>query len=739
MAASVGAAGEEAPLPDLGLERRLALLAIAVAVAAFGLLLLVVPAFFESFDEAKYIGIGNNVLAGRGLVSVYGILFLNHSPLWPIVLVAPSLLFGSSPLTWGHLFNAVAGLGLIALVAHLGWRIRPAAGGLAAAVFVGFVYLHDLTRTARLDVPAATLALAYIAVGLFAFERRSARWAALAGLVLGLAFLIKEIALPFAPVPILAALLWRVRGQTVVRLTGWIVLVAAVTSSWWFVVVAGYSDRVYRLGTPAWTLVPLGLLVFGGALAAIAVQWLADGPAGRRVSRMGPALQRWRIGAPAASREAIVFGVATLWFVLQVVFYSRSPDARLPNLFNLAQIRHNLTTWLPALSLVGSFSASGIVLAFFPLLGSGRGERAPLADLLLALICSAPVVLLVLTVGEPPRNYLAQVGLGVALAAGGWIWLAERVVRERTAGVWIGSGALVGVAAAAALVFAHIRILVALTAGLIGGVMAGGIAAWLFQRSRAVRSSWPALTVVPVAVLLASLLAVYAAGHRESATGRARGEAVTQVAAWVRGNVPSGTTIAFGSFLGYEMGNELAGRYHIVQIAQSIPRFDPTAPLGIALAGGPHVDDWIAVDSAPRNITEFQAFRSTTISDRLRAAKVAYWIYNIGTETAAPTVLAVLTPEDGLQQVAHLTFPTGGTSRPIESYVFRVDLAQVSFPTNRLYIAPDALRRLVVALAALSPPPRDVAQRLLERLVIVPAGAADPAVLNELRRLAAGS
>src|SRR4029079_17120395 len=71
-------------------DRRVALIAIGIAAAIFGLLLVVVPSFFISFDAAKYIGIGYNLLDGLGPRTPFGGYFLSHAPVWSAFLVGPS-------------------------------------------------------------------------------------------------------------------------------------------------------------------------------------------------------------------------------------------------------------------------------------------------------------------------------------------------------------------------------------------------------------------------------------------------------------------------------------------------------------------------------------------------------------------------------------------------------------------------------------------------------------------------
>src|SRR6266853_5307025 len=49
------------------------------------------------------------------------------------------------------------------------------------------------------------------------------------------------------------------------------------------------------------------------------------------------------------------------------------------------------------------------------------------SDLAIGAWCGIPLVLLVIGVGEPPRNYIAEIGIVIALASCGWTWLAGRV------------------------------------------------------------------------------------------------------------------------------------------------------------------------------------------------------------------------------------------------------------------------------------------------------------------------
>ena len=243
--------------PDL-IERRISLVATIGAVVVFLLFALLAPAGFPSFDEWKYFGIGNNIWAGRGLTTVFGGEFLLHGPIWSAVVTLPHVLFGADSAAWGRLLNGLSGATIVGLSAWFGWRIRPAAGAFAAIAMVGMLYLHDQSRTARLDVPAAAFALLYVAVGLEALRRNSARWAVAAGAVFALGFLIKEIGLPFLPIPFFASVLWGLSWVVIGRITAWTVLISSIGVAPWFALYASETGRAYRAETPAWTLTTRG-------------------------------------------------------------------------------------------------------------------------------------------------------------------------------------------------------------------------------------------------------------------------------------------------------------------------------------------------------------------------------------------------------------------------------------------------------------------------------------------------
>ena len=249
------------------------------------------------------------------------------------------------------------------------------------------------------------------------------------------------------------------------------------------------------------------------------------------------------------------------------------------------------------------------------------------------------------------------------------------------------------------------------------------------------------LAVVVVATLaIASVsLAGHALGNRESATGTARAEAVARAASWIEANVPPGTRIGFGSFLGYETAVDLAGRYPMVQIHQTLAVVDPTAPLGLAQFGASPIDDWIAIDVSRRE-REFYAFRASSFGAAVIKTKIAYYVYLSGPNTSVPALLGVLTAEHGFRLVDEATFVStsaAGAHSTTALHVFAVDPAAVDLGTSRLFATPLALDRLVGLLVDDAETSPATAARLAGRATTWPDPAAAAPILARLRAAAA--
>ncbi len=674
-------------------ERRWSSVAIGVAIAVFVALLIAVPALFLTFDEAKYLGIGRSVLAGQGPRIVFGPYFLPHSPLWSTIIAAPQSWFGIDALSWGHALNALAGAGLLALTGALGWRIRPAVGATAVIAYLAVTYLHDLTRTARLDVPAAALLLLYLLVGHGAVRRGSVRWSVAAGACFAVAFLVKEIALPLAPVPLLAGILGGRPWRSLAKVSGWMVITACVGTSWWFIFVAQVAHTVYRLGTPAWTLLPITVVLAAGSLAGITAEHLHF----RRPGGTSPRPEEVA-GSPSRRRPVIAWALALAWSVALTVFFARTLGSRATALVDPDQIYHYLRTWLPNLLGVVAVAVLGLPLSLAALRSAKRRGESTLAygEAWLALVCGAPLVLLVIGIGEPPRNYLAQIGIAAVVSSAGWLWALGGVTR------FVEARSHSKIARLAA--FAAVR-----------------------------RHAFPVLLGLAL-VAASSILAFHALRYRQSQTGVIRSEAIQTVNAWMRDHVPPGTTVAFGSLLSYEMALGVPPGVKAVTIHQELAKVDPGAPEGIVAEGDAASGDWTSVDIAPRNVNEFQAYRAEHLATQFRETGATIWIYSTGTTTAAPTILAAIPTASGIQTLAHWAW-TAGTST-VESYVLSIDPTTLTFDPARMYIAPDALDRLVTALEKTPAEARTTAATLLERLTVTGPPDQTQPLLDRLRRLA---
>lgn len=655
-------------------EGRVAARIVAITVAAFLVAVAVGGPYFRSFDEAKYLGIGYSMLNGDGPRTVFGAVFLPHSPLWPIVIAAPDVWFGVDPFAWGQFLNALAGAALLLLVGWIGWQIRPLVGALAVAGYVALPYLADLTRTARLDVPAAALALAYVVVGIAAVRRGSVRRGLVAGAIFAIAFCVKEIVLPLAPVPFLVGIVAGRSIREILRVAAATVLVAAVGTAWWFLLAASYTDRVYRLGVPA----PFLPLIYLGVAVFVAIGFLMP----RR-----PATAR---GLPAV----VAWAIAVVWFGLLAAFFDRNSELQGVGLVSLGQLRLYAVTWLgsPVIAAVAVVAAVGVAIAVVDRLRSRRTPNLWLDAILISLVCSAPLVLLVIAVGEPPRNYLAQVGLLALLPAAGWLRVAEAAVaRARMAPPDRATlqPLLAGVAVAA----------------LIG---ASGLAAW------------------------------HAIATRATAADSTRAAAVDAAAAWIEANVPPGARIGFGSFLGYETAVDLAGRYRMVQIHQALAVVDPAAPLGLAAGGDRTIRDWVAMDVSRRE-REFYVFRGSTFRNAVARERIGWYVYLTGPNTSVPPLLGALTPATGFTEVAKREFrsvTSSGAPTVTAVHVFTVDPAHLDLSAAPFYATPEALDRLVGLLLANRATSPATAAALRARATTWPDPAAGPAILDRLKGLA---
>ncbi len=713
---------------DLSLERRVSLFILAATPILFLLFLALTPPVNPTFDDAKYIAVGRNFLDGNGPITDFGVTFLKHSPLWPMIIALPEKAFGIHPVATGHLINALSGALTIVLVGFLGWRVRPAIGAISAVLFAGLPYVFDIARTAGIDLPSIMLTLLYVIVG-FSVVRTGALWRAVVlGAIFAVAFLIKETILPFAIVPFILGAMWGVRWTNIVRTAAVTLATAAVGMSWWFVMFAGYTHLVYRADFPDWTLLPSAIVVVVFLVIGLAAERIATG-----IDRRG-----WNAAAarriPARLRDRTVLGwLAVLaWFVLLTIFFGRTPKLLGASLFDPRQVAYMVSHSLGSVRLAFAYGL-GTFLVVAELIRDRRRVAQASSDALVTMICGIPLVLLVIGVGETPRHYIQELALVIVTGTIGWYHGLLRL-RERdrlTAGLVVGLAVL----AAAILALSTLqrispRVIVAGLVGVTVLVVASFVVVrWLRRRGRLSAIGVVATAAVFVIVMGAvGVRAVRIPGIASANEARASADTI----AWIKANVPKGGTVAFGPYLSMETSIDLPAEYKAIQVRHYLAVDDPKAPLGLRSASGT-ATDYVAVDTAPIKANQFNVYSSSLMTRLLKDNQALYYVYPITRARSSKMVLNVLTPENGFTEVDTRSY--SGPSDTIDVHTYKVDLDRLHIPADRMFIAADALERLVIDLEG-DPVAGATAAGNLLNAIVPPADGSETALLDRLKKLA---
>jgi 4-amino-4-deoxy-L-arabinose transferase-like glycosyltransferase len=708
------------------LERRAAAWAVAVATILFLVLLAIAPAVNPTFDDAKYVAVGRNFLDGHGPVTDFGVLFLKHSPLWPMMVVIPERLFGINAVRVGQLLNGFSGAAAILLVAALGWRIRPLVGAIAAVLYASLPYVFDIARTAGIDLPSIALTLLFLVVAMVAVRRDSLWLALLAGLVAAASFLIKETILPFAAVPFIAGVMWGVEWRVIGRTAAATLAVAAIGTSWWFAMFAGYTDRVYRADFPGWTLAPITI-----GIVLVCVLGFAIGPFARWVDgHPGTVVGRFRRPARWPSRTTLGWLATAAWFVLLFVFFQRTPKLLGASLLNPDQVRYFIDHSNWTVRLVVAYGV-GALFVFVDLLRDRTRVSRATVDMAVAAIAGATLVLLVIGVGETPRHYIAELGLLLVLGTAGWA-LAARRLRERDR-ITIALCGLLVVAAVAVGGWYLARHgmpsigLTAIAAGAAAVVAAAGFA-WL-AATRRMAYAGVAMIGLSLAVGMGSLgvRTVRLSGELDRLETQATATAVD----WINSHATPGRTVAVGPYLAMGISILVPEDRNIIQVRHFLAIADPTAPYGLRSATGPLLDP-IAVDDAPSKANQFNVYSAAQLHDMIVDGQAEYYVYAVNREESSASILGSLTPENGFTEVENIPFV--GKLHGIDLHIYRVALDAVKAPTA-LHISPDALERLVDRLERDPGSSRPAAGNLVARIA-APTDGSEDTLLARLRTLA---
>ncbi len=578
--------GRAMPELDRTTERRLAAIVVAAAIAFFLIALVLAPPASPTYDDAKYVGIGRNVLAGNGPETVFGVTFLKHSPLWPVLVVLPERLVGLDPLAWGHLLNAVSAAAILLMAAVLGWRIRPVYGAAGAVAVLALPYFFDIARTAGIDMPSIALTFLYVLLGFVAVRRNSLGIGLLAGLVFAAAFLIKETVQPYALVPFLAGILWGVSWTTIARVGAATLATAALGTSWWFALFAASEHLVYRLELPAWTLVPTTLVVAVLVVLGLAAPRIA---ATERATRLVSAASSGRAGAVATrvGRAGFSWLVAGLWVVALSILFSRTSKLLGSSIVDPNQLGYYLDHTILSVRLAAAYGLGSVVLAI-ALVRGRPSVAAPAVDVLLAIVCGIPLVLLVIGVGETPRHYLTELILLLVLGTVGWVAGLDALLGRRDR-VIAGSAILLAVAGSAIVGFTALTRLPIRTLGL-GAVAAIVVIVIATIVGRRLATRGRLLTTGPVVALVVAVVLVGLAVDARAArlaTGRSASEraAAAEINAWIRANAPPGSTVAIGPDLGMAIAIDLPAGFRAAGLHHYLAVADPAAALGLRNRG----------------------------------------------------------------------------------------------------------------------------------------------------------
>ncbi len=223
-------------------------LALAAIAALFIPLMAAGPSHLTS-DESLYLAEAYNIAEGHGLTYPSGDAITHRAPAYPLMLAPVVKAAGPDG---AYAVTKLIVLVNAALVFWLAWRLGgQLAAWIAALACAASAYLSELGTTLYLD-PAQCMFLLLCAIALHAALTSGTRVLyAAAGLSLGLAFLVKESAVQWAPVA-LVGVLTLPGARTRDGLVGALLFAgafAALAAPWW-VLVYTETGQLFLLGEP---------------------------------------------------------------------------------------------------------------------------------------------------------------------------------------------------------------------------------------------------------------------------------------------------------------------------------------------------------------------------------------------------------------------------------------------------------------------------------------------------------
>lgn len=395
---------------------RLALRSLALPMALLVVIALAVPMMRASHanltsDESLYLAEAYSLAHGHGLTYPSGDAVTHRPPLYPLLL-APVVRLGGAAAAY-RLTGAIVVMNAI-LVMLFAWRL---AGGIAGAIAgfaaAGSAYLNGLGTTLYLDPLECTFMLLSLGALQEATRASPIRWFAVSGLMLGLAFLVKESAVQWAPLGVLAWLaLPSLRNRMGARAALAFALTFVATVGGWWIWVWAKTGQLFMLGSPGLlneALLAAAFLALGGFALAVA-RWPESST--RRLTQVAPL---------AAVMLVLTWGALMLFGLTHYATWPYSNDYAhsVPNYLNSVapQVQPYLllgAAWIGIAAVYGRGRGEGRLIALAALLFLPFGLFS--ANRALQLRDALPIV------------YLSYVALGVAGAS--VIGVVRRLVRQ---------------------------------------------------------------------------------------------------------------------------------------------------------------------------------------------------------------------------------------------------------------------------------------------------------------------
>ncbi len=386
----------------IGLAAGAALFATTVIVA----LLYTAPRAPLTSDESLYISEALNIAKGIGPRYTTHQLVQHRPFLFPALLALPLRITGDfTSVYWVTktivLLNALA-------ISAFAWRLR----GRTAAVFTAALvlpnaFLTSMGISAYLDGVETFFLLLSLLLVWHGFDRRSPYWWGAGGAALGFAFLTKEAAILWTPLPVVFAMLtcgtsdarWSIRGSA-----AWLIAFAAV-AGWWWPYVFAVDARVYMWpGSPLSAVV--ALLAAAAAVSVAALLFVL-------LERRRPA-----VAVPVLRAAGLML---TFGWVFAFIFVMETTSWPYPNDF-AETIPHYLRT------VVAGNVTPWPLVTFAALWLLARAVRDPAARLVaLGLLLWSPFAVVVAHRGLALRDmlpmiYLTYAAAGLLLAElSGWL------------------------------------------------------------------------------------------------------------------------------------------------------------------------------------------------------------------------------------------------------------------------------------------------------------------------------